>query len=93
MNNNDKTSYFYLKDASNSDIARVTMKATNNSWSQANHYLQEFVDNTLGLDAGDIDYAWSSENWGKKVHFTITLNYLTNELRIQNQALKILYST
>ena len=80
MNANDKTSYFYLKDASNSDIAKVTMKATNNSWSEANHYLQEFVDNTLGLVAGDIDYAWSSEDWGKKVHFTITLNYLTNEI-------------
>lgn len=80
MNADGKTSYFYLKDASNSDIARVTMKATKNSWSQANHYLQEFVVNTLGLDAGDIDYAWSSEDWGKKVHFTITLNYLTNEI-------------
>ncbi|UKK49105.1 hypothetical protein L6475_03850 [Prevotella sp. E9-3] len=80
MNADGKTSYFYLKDASNSDIARVTMKATNNSWSEANHYLQEFVDNTLGLDAGDIDYAWSSENWGKKVHFTIELNYLTGKI-------------
>lgn len=80
MNASGKKSYFYLQDASNADIARVTMEATNNSYTAENHYLSSYVDNTLGLENGDIDYAWSSENWGKKVHFTITLNYLTGKI-------------
>lgn len=77
MANSNKSVYFYIQDASNANIATMTLTTNGNS----SGYIAS-LENTLGIVAGDIvvDY---SVNWDHKVKFTITLNYLTGKITTQ----------
>lgn len=72
----DKSVYFNLKDASNADIASLTVGTKS-----ASPYFREFTSNTLGITSDDIVINHNTtSSWGNKVHFTITLNYLTGKI-------------
>ena len=71
-NSNNKTIYFYLQDAYESDIARTTITTDKEDGLVS-------LDNTLGLVGDDI-YLGSTIDWSKAVHFTITLDYSTGKI-------------
>lgn len=76
MGTDNKVVYFYLKDASDADVATLKVATQKSS-----PYFKEFSSNTLGITSDDIVINHNTtSSWGNKVHYTITLNYLTRKI-------------